>query len=98
MRDKFDEFANRYGIRRMNTKYPYKSYGYHRDYAIDKIGDRDEIIEIEISSRALEHLVNRDNEFNRTYRDQRDEAYMRNKYSAISEAYDKYRMLLELYR
>jgi len=98
MRDKFDEFANRYGIRGMTTKRPYRSYGYHRDYAIDKIGDREEIIEIEISSRALEHLVNRDNEFNRTYQYQRDEAYMRNKYSAINEAYDKYRMLLELYR
>jgi hypothetical protein len=98
MRDKFNEFANRYDIRRMATKYPYRPYSQHRDYAVGIIGDRDEIIEIEISGRALEHLVNCDSEFNRTYHNQRDEAYMRNKYSAISEAYDKYRMLLELYR
>jgi hypothetical protein len=68
------------------------------DYAIDKIGDREEIFELEMPIRALEHLIDSDRQFNRTYQDQRDEAYMRNKYSAINEAYDKYRMLLELYR
>jgi hypothetical protein len=105
MQDRFNEFSRRYGIRRMTTMRPYYHRDYHNDYhqtyatfASDQRVHREEIIEIEIPRHALEHLIDNDRKFSQAHKDQRDEEYMRNKYSAISDAYDKYRMLLELYR
>lgn len=49
---------------------------------------------MELSRSGFEDLVN----INKLCEEQRDEAWMRRTHPAIAEAYDKYRMLLELYR
>ena len=99
MSDKIHEFANRYGIRniRVSRGYDRIDYGYStNNYSY--YSDREETIDMEIPRRSFEHLVDTDREFNKIYQDQRDEAYMRRQYPAIKDAYDKYKMLLELYR
>lgn len=105
MQDRFNEFSWRYDIRRMATKRPYHHRDYHNDYhktyatfASEQISHRDEIIEMEIPIHALEYLIDNDRKFSQAHKDQRDEEYMRKTHPAISDAYDKYRMLLELYR
>ena len=101
MQDRINEFSWRYDIRRMATKRPYHHRDHYETYATfasDQRVHREEIIEMEIPRHALEYLIDNDRKFSQAHKDQRDEEYMRNKYSAISDAYDKYRMLLELYR
>ena len=98
MTDKIHEFAHRYGIRniRVSREYDRMDYGYStKNYSYY---NREETLEIEIPRSRFENLAEIDSGFTRMYQDQRDEAYMRRMHPAIKDAYDKYKMLLELYR
>lgn len=99
MSKNYHDFVNRYSINhiRVNSDRNYSNVDYYNKTA-SYYNDREEIVEMEIPRHSFENLVECDREFTRLYQDQRDEAYMRRKHPAIADAYDKYRMLLELYR
>ena len=95
------EFINYYrikDIRPVHDRDSYKSFDYGVGRSAAFYSDREQVIEMEIPRRAFEELVDNDKENNRMYQAQREEAYLRKEHPAIQEAYEKYRMLLELYK
>lgn len=96
MTDKYYEFANRYGIKNINLNYDSRRAGYYNRSIDYTTGE--ELVEMEMPRRSFEYLVDSDRENERIYQDQRDEARLRRQYPAIKDIYDKYKMLLELYR
>jgi hypothetical protein len=56
------------------------------------------MIEMEIDRRRLEHMANYFEQSERLDEQDRDEAYLRRQYPGLKEAYDKYQMLLALYK
>ena len=99
MASDIDEFVNRFHItniqvnrdRRHST---FASYGKTASY----YNAHEETIDIEIPRSGFEELVRVNRRFDDYSREAGDEAYMRRQHPAIKDAYDKYRMLLELYR
>ena len=92
-----EDFAHRYAARvdyRRKTANVY--YGYNKTASY--YDDRDRTVEVELPSRAFEQMVEMDHHAELDYRANREEARMRNQYSALAEAYSKYKMLLELYK
>jgi hypothetical protein len=53
---------------------------------------------MELPRSAFEELVNIDHKIHDWVQEERDEEYLRRMHPALREAYDKYRMLLELYK
>lgn len=98
--DKYNEFANRYKVRDIQVSRDRRNIDYYNYYntTASYYADREEFIEMEMPRKSFEHLVDIDNDFNKMWREQRDEMYMRKQHPAIAEAYEKYRMLLELYK
>jgi hypothetical protein len=94
---KYNEFLNKYRIRnvRVHRDYDRIDYGFG---PANNYTYRDETIDIELPRSGFENLIDIDRDFTKMWQDERDEAYMRKEHPAIKEAYDKYRMLLELYR
>ena len=97
MMDRYKEFANRYNVRNIQVNRDRRSIDYYNMKA-SYYADREETIDMEIPRRSFEHLVEVDYEYTKLWQDQRDEMYMRKEHPAIKEAYEKYRMLLELYK
>lgn len=95
--DRYKEFANRYNVRNIQVNRDRRSIDYYNMKA-SYYADREETIDMEIPRRSFEHLVEVDYEYTKLWQDQRDEMYMRKEHPAIKEAYEKYRMLLELYK
>ena len=95
---KYDEFLNRYAIKHCIVKRPPRQFDYHNQPNKFYAPDCEEIVELEMYSRSFEYLVTVDDEHTKMYQDKRDEAWMRKQYPAIKEAYDKYLMLLALYK
>jgi hypothetical protein len=60
--------------------------------------DNDTVIEMEIDRRRLEHMADYFEHSERLAEKVRDEAYLRRQYPALKDAYDKYQMLLALYK
>lgn len=95
------EFINYYrikDIRPVHDRDSFKSVDYDIGRTASYYNDREQMIEMEIPRRSFEELVHNDKENNRMYQAQREEAFMRKQYPTIKEAYEKYRMLLELYK
>ena len=96
----YNDFVNRFNVKHVQVvrdrKYETINYGYNQTASF--FSNSEELIEIELTRSGFEQLVTIDREYTHLWQDQRDEAYMRRKYPAIKEAYDKYKMLLELYR
>ncbi len=69
----------------------YNSPSYYRD--IDNT-----MVEMEIDRRRLEHLVHYVEECQRLDDQDRDEEYLRRNNPGLKDAYDKYKMLLQLYK
>jgi len=95
--DKYNGFINRYRVRNIQVNRDRRSIDYYNMKA-SYYADREETIDMEIPRSSYEHLVQMDEEYTRMWQDERDERYMRKEYPAIKEAYEKYRMLLELYK
>ena len=76
----------------------YRTIDYGYNQTASYYADREEVIEMELTRSGFEDLVKMDNEHEKVWQDQRDEAYMRRTHPAVAEAYSKYRMLLELYK
>jgi hypothetical protein len=96
----YNDFVNRFNVKHVQVVRDrhYESINYGYNQTASYYNDRDHLIEMELTRSGFEQLVTLDNEYTRLWQNQSDEAYMRKKYPAIKEAYDKYRMLLELYR
>lgn len=56
------------------------------------------IIEMEIDRRRLEHMANYFEQCERLDAQDRDEEWLRRQYPGLKDAYDKYQMLLALYK
>ena len=93
----YDNFVNKYGIRSINVNRERRDFDYYNIKA-SYYNDREETLDIEMDRRSFEYLVQLDEEHTKMWQDQRDEMYMRKEHPAIKEAYEKYRMLLELYK
>jgi hypothetical protein len=100
MANDYDDFINRFSVRNIQVNrdrgYRRVDYGYNK--SVDYYDARDETIDIEIPRHGFEDLVRLNRKFDDWSREAGDEAYMRRQYPAIKEAYEKYKMLLELYR
>jgi hypothetical protein len=96
----YSSFMNKYRVKHVQSnrdrRYETINYGYNQTASY--YADREEIIEMELTRSGFEDLVKLDHEFDNIWQDKRDEAYMRRTHPAVAEAYDKYRMLLELYK
>ena len=93
-----NDFINRYRIKHVRLSRDYDRINYGYNHTASFYNDREEIIEMEIPRSGFEELVNIDRKFDNWSQEAGEEAYMRRQYPALKEAYDKYRMLLELYR
>jgi hypothetical protein len=96
----YDDFINRFRVRNVQVSrdYDYKNFNYNYNQTASYYADREELVDMQLSRDGFEQLVNVDREYDLLTQNQRDEAWMRRQYPAIAEAYNKYRMLLELYR
>jgi hypothetical protein len=96
----YDSFANKYRVKNVQVSrdQSYQTFNYGWNKTASYYADREEIIEMELTRSGFEDLVKLDNELDKVFQDQREEAYLRRTHPAVAEAYSKYRMMLELYR
>jgi len=96
----YDSFTSRYRVKHVQVsrdrRYETINYGYNQTASY--YADREEIIEMELTRSGFEDLVKVDTEHDKLRQDQRDEAWLRRQYPALKDAYDKYQMLLALYK
>ena len=101
MSNGLNDFINRYGVKHIQRAAPKR-----RDYyttASQQVthhyyDDRDEIVEMELPYRCFQHLVERDTQFDH-YKDvDYQNRKLREQHPEIQEAYERYLLMLELYR
>lgn len=94
-----NDFFNKYRIKhvRMSKDYHTIDYGYKLGSTISYSG-HEEYVELELPRSAFEELEKIDRKFDSWMQEAGEEVYMRRQHPALREAYDKYRMLLELYK
>lgn len=96
-----NDFINKYRIKHVRVTRDYHNIDYGYNYnspSLSYTANREEYVEMEMPRSAFEELVNIDRKIHSWIQEERDESYMRSKHPAITEAYSKYRMLLELYK
>lgn len=91
-----EDFAHRYDARIKFQRID-NVYGYNRtaSYFSDS---REFSVDIELSQRAFEHIVDMDHHAELDYRAKREEELIRARSPAVAKAYEQYKMLLELCR
>jgi hypothetical protein len=96
----YNDFINRFGVKNVHSSRDrdYRTFSYNYNQTASYYANREETVEMEISRSGFENLVRLDREYDLLWQDKQHEAYMRRQHPAINEVYDKYRMLLELYR
>ena len=96
----YDSFISKYRVKNVQVSRDraYQTFNYGWNKTASYYTDQEDIIEMEIPRSGFEQLVKLDNEHEKLWQDQRDEAWMRRTYPAVAEAYSKYCMLLELYK
>jgi hypothetical protein len=104
----YDNFISKYNIRDLNIDEEYKSididkYGYSYNqltqqpyYAPRYVTSQ--ICTVKIERQSLEHLMENDKRHEELVFEQRKEEYIRYNKPAVKAAYDKYKLLLEMYR
>jgi hypothetical protein len=96
-----NDFINRYRIKHLRVSKDYHTvdYGYNLGTsATISYSGHEEYVEMELPRSAFEELEKIDRKLEDWSREEGEEAYMRRQHPALREAYDKYRMLLELYK
>jgi hypothetical protein len=93
---RYDDFIIKYRVRSVEVNRDYRKIDYYNKSAM--YADREETLDIEMNRRAFEELVDMDRYAQEMDSNQRYENWMRKEHPVIKEAYEKYRMLLELYR
>lgn len=86
-----EEFSRRYQAKIIDVPVPHGHIMYYERHF-------QPMVEIELYARAFEELVNCDARGEQDYMRERTERIMRDKFPAVADAFQKYRMLLELYR
>jgi hypothetical protein len=96
----FNDFINRFGVKNIHASRDrdYRTFNYNYNQTASYYADREELVEMELTRSGFENLVTLDREYDLLWQGRRHEAYMRRQHPAVAEAYDKYRMLLELYK
>ena len=95
------DFINKYRIKHVRVTKDYRNIDYGYNYitpSISYTSNREEYVEMELPRSAFEELANIDRKIHGWIQEERDEEYLRRHHPAIAEAYEKYRMLLELYK
>jgi hypothetical protein len=95
-----EKFTNHFGFRVVNIKHhsPYQYFDSYNRTASFYTDREQTTIEMEIDRRRLEHMINYVEQCQRLDDQDRDEAWLRKQYPGLKDAYDKYKMLLELYK
>lgn len=97
----YTDFVNKFRVKHVRVvrdrDYNTIHYGSYNKTA-SYYADREEIIEMEIPRSGFEELVYTDREYNLHMQTRRDEVRLRREYPALQQAYEKYLMLLELYK
>jgi hypothetical protein len=96
----YNDFINRFGVKNVQVSRDrdYRILDYNYTQTASYYANREETVEMEISRSGFENLIKLEREYDLLWQDKQHEAYMRRQYPAIKEAYEKYLMLLELYR
>jgi hypothetical protein len=98
MMNKYDDFISRFMVSNIQARRPPPMSVDYYNKTASYYSDRDEMIEIELPRKSFDSLVHLSDEYTKMWQDERDEKYMRMQHPAIQEAYQKYLMLLELYK
>lgn len=93
----YDDFVKNYRIRNIQVNRRYDKIDYYNSSYSFK-SDREETLDIEMDRSAFEQLVKLDGRYEELIDKERTEHWIRRENPAVAEAYDKYKMLLELYR
>jgi hypothetical protein len=96
----FDDFMNKFKVKyaRVVPGKNYETINHGSTITASYYLDREEVVEMELPLRGFEELVRMDTEYTRIWQDERDEVWLRKTYPALKDAYDKYQMLLALYK
>ena len=97
-----EKFVKHFGFRVVNINYhnPYQRMDMYNSYdrSYYTKSEMDTIVEMEIDRRRLEHMANYFEQSERLDQKDREEEWLRRQYPGLKDAYDKYQMLLELYK
>lgn len=96
-----EKFVRHFGFRVVNIKHhnPYsRSIDTYDSYSRSYYTEPESTVEIEIDRRRLEHMANYFEQCERLDKEDRDEEWLRRQYPGLKDAYDKYQMLLQLYK
>lgn len=96
----YDEFLNRFRVKhaRVVPGRNYETIKHGSTITASYYADREEVVEMELPRRGFEELVRMDTEYTRIWQDERDEAWLRKTYPALKDAYEKYQLLLAIYK
>jgi len=95
-----EKFANKFGFKVVNVRHhsPYQYYDSYNRTASFYTDREHTTIEMEIDRRRLEYLSNYFEQSERLDQADREEEYLRRNNPGLKDAYDKYKMLLALYK
>jgi hypothetical protein len=97
----YEDFMVRYqvkNIRSIRNRNDYNSFDYgSASYQyMNARRPSDEIVEVEILRYMFDELVHHNLSYDHVKKKQNHEAWMRQQYPSVNDAYEKYKMLLEL--
>jgi len=100
MSDEYNEFMSRFQVRniKLNRDYDRKEIISGFNTTASYYNNHRETFDIEIARPGFEELVSMSHNYDKLSRQQRDEDYLRRKHPAISDAYEKYLLLVALHR
>ena len=94
-----ERFVREFGFHHINIKRDYYNRPNINYPGVESYyNDTNEIIEMEIGRRELERLADYVQHAEGYMTKDREEHYLRRQYPGLKDAYDKYKMLLELYK
>ena len=97
-----ERFVKHFGFSVVKVKHhdPYKYIDRYNSYRQEYYTkpEIESTIEMEIDQRRLEHMANYFEQCERLDKEDRDEEWLRRQYPGLKDAYDKYQMLLALYK
>ena len=97
-----ERFVRHFGFRVVNIKHhdPYQRIDMYNSYDRSYYTRQgiDSTVEMEIDQRRLEHMADYFERGERLDEQDRTEEFLRRQYPGLKDAYDKYQMLLELYK
>jgi len=94
----YNKFVSRYRIRNIQVARSYDRFDVLYGKPATYYADREETIDMDIPRDSFEDLVRATDHYDQMINQHRHEQYLRKRHPAIAEAYDKYQMLLALYR